>query len=71
MLLHLDTAGHGEHSTKLSGGHKHCYDDQWPLTVCYFNSDWILKRMGMTKPNEEQMIKHENINYRTCNFNEK
>ena len=33
-LLHLDIGSHGDHSTKFSGGHKHCYDSQWLLTGC-------------------------------------
>ena len=34
-LLGID--GHGDRSTKPFGGHKRCYDGQWPITGCYFN----------------------------------
>ena len=36
LLLHLGTGGHGDHSTKLFGGHKPCYDRTWPLADRYF-----------------------------------
>ena len=44
-MLHLDIGSHGDHSTKLFGGHKHCYDGQWWLISCYFNCciTWIPK----------------------------
>ena len=36
VVLHLGIGGHRDRLTKLFGGHKPCYDGQWPLTSCYF-----------------------------------
>ena len=44
-LLHLDFGGHGDHSMKLFGGHKHCYNGQRPLTGRYFKRGVIAKFM--------------------------
>ena len=43
MLLYLGIGGHGDRLTKLFGGHKPCYDGQWPLTGRYFKRCFIQK----------------------------
>ena len=35
-MLHLGIDSHGDHSKKLFGGHKPCYDGHRPLTGCSF-----------------------------------
>ena len=46
--LHLGIGGHGDHSTKLFAGQKHCCNSQWPLSSHHFKhclihafTDWL------------------------------